>query len=249
MATGDSGGTLTALGKTFRIVEYMTETDGSVRITELATELDISKSTVYKHLNTLRSEGYVDKRDVEYRLSPRFIDVGEHVKDAFEPYAQAKPAIDSLAETTDETAGLVLEHDRQAVDIYSAVGSHPDACSMTTTRHLHCSAPGKAILATLPDDAVAEILDGPLPSLTPDTITDRGRLRSELRRIGERGIAFARGEQRPDVNSVAVPVAFEEYQGAVYVAGTASRLSSKRLEEDVPGMVLSTVREIEAAIA
>jgi hypothetical protein len=51
------------------------------------------------------------------------------------------------------------------------------------------------------------------------------------------------------VASVAVPVAFADYQGAVYVAGTGSRLSSKRLEEDVPGMVLSTVREIEAAVA
>lgn len=248
MATGDTSGTLTALGKTFRIVEYMTEQGGSVRITELATTLDISKSTVYKHLNTLRSEGYVDKDGVEYRLSPRFIDIGEHVKSSFGPYAQSKQAIDSLADTTDETAGLVLEHDRQTVDIYTAIGNHPEACSIPTTRHLHSSAPGKAILATLPDEAVDEITSGSLLALTPDTITDTGRLRSELRRIGERGIAFARGEQQADVNSVAVPIEFPNYRGAVYVAGTASRLSSKRLEEDVPGMVLSTVREIEAAI-
>lgn len=248
MATGETSGTLTALGKTFRIVEYMTEQGGNVRITELATALDISKSTVYKHLNTLRSEGYVDKDGVEYRLSPRFIDIGEHVKETFEPYAQAKPAIDSLADTTDETAGLVIEHDLQAVDVYTAIGAHPEAHSMTTTRHLHGSAPGKAILATLPDETVDEILDDSLVSLTTDTITDRDRLRSELRRIGERGIAFARGEQESEINSVAVPVEFEGYRGAVYVAGTASRLSSKRLEEDVPGMLLSTVRDIEAAV-
>jgi len=248
MATGDTSGTLTALGKTFRIVEYMTEHGGSVRITELATALDISKSTVYKHLNTLRSEGYVAKDGVEYRLSPKFVDIGEHVKGSFEPYTQAKPAIDSLADTTDETAGLVLAHDREAVDIYTAIGTHPEACSMATTRHLHCSAPGKAILSTLPDDTVDELLDEQLVSLTEDTITDPGRLRSELRRIGERGIAFARGEQEADINSVAVPVEFPDYRGAVYVAGTASRLSSKRLEEDVPGMVLGTVREIEAAV-
>lgn len=248
MATGETSGTLTALGKTFRIVEYMTEQGGTVRITELATALDISKSTVYKHLNTLRSEGYVDKDGVEYRLSPRFIDIGEHVKGTFEPYEQAKRAVDSLAATTDETAGLVLEHDRQAVDIYTAPGTQPDACAMTTTRHLHASAPGKAILATLPDETVTEILDESLVSITDDTITDADRLRSELRRIGERGIAFARGEQEAEINSAAVPIEFPEYRGAVYVAGTSSRLSSKRLEEDVPGMVLSTVREIEAAI-
>lgn len=248
MAQGETSGTLTALGKTFRIVEYMTENGGSVRITELATTLDISKSTVYKHLNTLRSEGYVDKDGVEYRLSPRFVDIGEHVKSTFAPYKQAKPAIDSLAETTDETVGLVLEHDREAVDVYTAIGSNSEAHSMTTTRHLHCSAAGKAILAQMPEETVTELLDEELASLTDDSITETARLREELTRIGERGIAFARGEQRSDVNSVAVPIEFPEYLGAVYVAGTASRLSSKRLEEDVPGMLLSTVRDIEAAV-
>jgi len=248
MATGETSGTLTALGKTFRIVEYMTEHGGSVRITELATALDISKSTVYKHLNTLRSEGYVDKDGVEYRLSPRFIDIGEHVKATFDPYTKAKPAIDNLAGTTGETAGLVLLHDQQAVDVYTAVGEHTAPQSLTTSRHLHCSAAGKAILSQLSAETVDEVLSGSLVAPTPDTITDRERLKSELSRIGERGIAFARAEQRTDLNGVAVPIEFPNYLGAVYVTGTASRLSSKRLEEDIPGMLLSTVRDIEAAL-
>lgn len=242
----EGSGTLSALSKTIAIIEAMTDRGDGVRITELAGELDISKSTVYKHLNTLREAGYVDKDGVVYHLSPRFVDVGEHVRAGLEPCERARPAVDKLAATTDETAGFVLEHAGEAVDVYGVSGDHADQPAAITARHLHCSAAGKAILSQFSDERVAAVLPADLPAVTDHTITDADRLRTELDRIRDRGLSFARGEGRPAVNSVAVPVSFGETTGAVYVAGPAERLSSKRLEEDVPGILLSTVRDLGA---
>lgn len=60
-------------------------------------------------------------------------------------------------------------------------------------------------------------------------------------------MAFERREQRADVNSVAVPVKLGDHVGAIYVAGPASSLNSKRLEENVPGRIFGVVHRLEAA--
>ncbi len=57
--------------KTCRIITLLQER-GPVGVTELATELGISKSTVHGHLATLTDTGLVVKEDHAYRLSSSF---------------------------------------------------------------------------------------------------------------------------------------------------------------------------------
>ena len=83
-----------------------------------------------------------------------------------------------------------------------------------------------------------------LPTRTENTITDVERLTSAVERVRERGIAIEREEQYEGVNSVAVPLTDLPPNAAIYVAGSAERLSSKRIEEDVPGILLSAASEV-----
>jgi DNA-binding IclR family transcriptional regulator len=239
--------TVNATRTSFTIIETLTEFDRSIGVTELAAELDIPKSTAYKHLKTLCELGYVRKDGTDYELGIGFADVSEAARANNQLYVTAKHHIDQLAEVTDEVAGIVVEQQGYAVDIYRSwppTGPHTYG---TNSRYLHCSAPGKAILAALPPRRVEEIIERTgLPTKTDRTLSSPSELQEKLDRIAERGIAFERGEQKENLRSVAVPVtADERVLGAVYVAGSVDRMKSKRFEEDIPGIIISTVKRLD----
>lgn len=244
MGEGDVPETLSAPKKTLAIVTALAEAGEPMRVSELATELSTSKSTAYKHLATLSEQELVVKEGVKYRLTMKFAEYGEHVKADSDLYWAAKPHVDKLVETTTENVGLAIKHGLEVVDVYQA-GDDPDVSSVNS-RYCHCSAPGKAILSQLPEARLREVVtELPLVARTEHTITDPDELLEELAKVRERGIAFERREQRPDVRGLAVPFVFGDEVAAVYVSGHADRLASKRFEEDIPGMVLGSVRRIQ----
>lgn len=245
MADPTNRRTVNATRTSFAIIEVLVELDRSVGVTELAVELDLPKSTAYKHLKTLCELGYVRKDGTDYELGIGFGGVSEAARADNQLYLTAKHHIDTLAEVTDEVAGLVVEQQGYAVDTYRSWPASGPHTYGTNSRYLHCSAPGKAILSALSDRHVEEIIERTgLPTKTDRTLSTHSELRNELDRIAERGIAFERGEQKEELRSVAVPVTTDEQVlGAVYVAGSADRMKSKRFEEDIPGIIISTVKQ------
>ncbi|SEL16338.1 IclR family transcriptional regulator [Haloferax larsenii] len=239
--------TLSAPKKTFALVEEMANRDGPVRVSDLAETLGFTRSTTYKHLATLRELGYVRKVGVEYTLSYRFVLFGSRIRGRSPLYRAANGLIDQLAETTNETAGLFVKQGPYGVNLYQSTSDRSDAVEMDD--HLHCTAPGKAILAHLADEQSTAVVEtAGLPARTDNTITDPGVLAEELANVRERGIAIERGEQRPNQNGVAVAFEHQDEVAAVYVVGHADRLSSKRLEENIPGMLLGTVRQTKESL-
>jgi DNA-binding IclR family transcriptional regulator len=73
-------------------------------VTELAEELDQSKSSIYAYLATLAEQKYVVERDGLYSLSLKYIDLAEHVKDQVGKFDAIRGEIDELADTTDKIA-------------------------------------------------------------------------------------------------------------------------------------------------
>ncbi|MCO8243700.1 MULTISPECIES: IclR family transcriptional regulator [unclassified Haladaptatus] len=247
MDDGGQTSMVSAPKKTFALITTMANRGGTVGISELADALEFTRSTTYKHLATLRELGYVEKDGVEYSLSYRFLEIGSRIQYDSDLYRAGRPAIDRLATTTDETASLVVKQGSSTIDLYQSTDT--PSKSELTDRYLHCTAAGKAILARLSPTEIDAILDDVgLPERTDNTITDRDRLERELDGIRDRGIAIERGEQHPERNGIAVALEHDGDVAAVYVAGHADRLSSKRLEENVPGLVLGTVRQLKTAL-
>ncbi|WP_248905452.1 IclR family transcriptional regulator [Halocatena marina] len=243
MTDSDHQQTVNATQTSFTIVEALAEGESPIGVTELANSLDLPKSTTHKHLNTLCELGYVRKKNRKYELGISFAGLGEAARIGNTEYVMAKPHIDILAEVTDQTAGILIERKGYAIDLYRAWPSNRPTDDRTNSRYLHCSAPGKAILAELPDDRVDKIIEQTgLPPKTDRTLTTRTKLQERLTQIADRGIAFERGEQRLGHRAVAVPIKHDERViGAVYVAGNGNRMKSKRFEEDIPGIIISTV--------
>ncbi|ELZ04729.1 transcriptional regulator [Natrialba chahannaoensis JCM 10990] len=229
------------------IIDILVDAPQPMGVTAIASQTAMTKSTVYKHVTTLATLGYVDKVGNQYEPSVRFLDCARRVQWDNDLIDAAREQIDDLAEMANEVAGLVVERDGIAVDVYCADHHHSGAFPAYNTRYLHCSAAGKAILASLPVDRVQSIVSSP-PALTEQTITDEAELQSELDRIRERGFSLERQEQFSSVNSVAVSIETASTTGAVYVSGQADELSGKRFEENIPGLLLSASRTLTSAL-
>nr|WP_305148919.1 IclR family transcriptional regulator C-terminal domain-containing protein [Halobellus inordinatus] len=170
-------------------------------------------------------------------------------------YQTASPEVNGLAESTGESTALVVPEHGEAVHAAVEDAERNDRRIRLGSRlPLHATAAGKLILAYRSRDEVeAYVETHGLDRLTDRTVQSPSDLRDELRSISDRGLAFDRGEVWEDMRSVAAPIRQGErgdaFAGAVAVLGPAERLSGKRLEEDLPGLVLSAAKRIELDLA
>ncbi|MFC7240741.1 IclR family transcriptional regulator [Saliphagus sp. GCM10025317] len=240
-----NGVSVQATATTFAIVEALRDRD-QAGVTELASELELSKSAVHNHLSTLSTLGYVASENGRYSLTHRFLRLGLTTRERNPVYRAARSDLRTLAQTTGESVNLVVPEDDHGVYLYRVGdGEHPIPEGGRVA--LHASAAGKAILAYRDHEAVDAFVEGHgLPQLTERTVTDPATLRSQLRSIRDRRVAFDRGEQTPDWQCVASAIVVEgDPVAAISVSGPIERMRGKRLEEDVTGLVVSTAKAIE----
>jgi DNA-binding IclR family transcriptional regulator len=223
---------------------------GGAGVTELAAHLDVSKSTVHRHLATLLDAEYLVREGDDYHLSLRFLTLGEHVRDRRDVARRASSRVDALAEETNERAQFIVEEHGYAVYVHTAMGDRAvrtDSGAGVRIPMNSVSA-GKAILAHLPEERVRAIVDRRgLPARTESTITDEAELFAELERVRERGYAINREESTPGLHAVSAPVMGPEggVLGALGVSGPTHRLKGARLRETVPDLLLGVVNELE----
>lgn len=238
---------------TFDIIELLKERDGA-RVTELADELDLPKSSVHNYLSTLNQRGYVVKRGNEHHVSLRFLDLGSKARDNREIYEIAKPNVRELAEETGELANLMVEEHGEGVYIHRETGDKAVMVDKNVGHrvHLHNTALGKAILAHYPQTRVEEILDQQgMPALTENTITDKSALLEELERVRKEGVAYDDEERLEGLRCVAAPILNEDDDpvGAVSVSGPVARFSPDRFRQDVPEILQKAANIIELNVA
>lgn len=238
--------------KTIRILEAIFRYKGG-SLTELASELDMNKSTVHNHLSTLVEEELVVRNGSEYRLGLRLLEFGGFARKQYDIYQIALPEIERLAEQTGEIANLVVEEHGRCVYVACETGNravnleiHPGV-----RRPLHVTAAGKAILAGLPSDRIDAIVERyGLPAETPQSITTRGELENQLAEIRDRGIAFDDEEHIERLRCVAAPIhdSDEGVLGAVSISGPSSRVTDDRFSDEFPAIVNSALNVIELNI-
>jgi len=251
--TTDPSYEIDATGTSIDVLEHIVGAGGRAGISEIAADLDVSKSVAHNHVSTLRKRGYVVKRDRKYAPSLRLLALGERTRGAVEVYTEGRDVVENLADATGEVVELFVIEERYGVPVAIAGGASdwlpPHACGERMP--LHVNAAGKAILASLPDDRLDAILSElALTAPTDQTVTDRAALRTEIKRIRESGVAFCRAEQYEGVVGVAAPIEWgaSDRGAALAIDGPVDRLHGRYFEEDLVGQVVSTVKEIEVAL-
>lgn len=231
------------------IVENLRELNGA-GVSELARELDKPTSTIHDHLRTLEQQEYLIRENDTYRVSTKFLQLGEQARSRKKVFEIARPEVDELAEKTSEHANLMIEEHGLGVFLYRARG--PDAVQLDTHAGmrvpLQTTALGKTIMANRPREDIEEILDRRgLPRVTERTITDREELFEELDEVQDRGYAYDDEERVKGMRCVAAPITNEDGHAiaAISVSGPKSRMRDDKFTDEIPELILRSANVIE----
>ena len=218
----------TALEKGLAVLEH-TAIAGRTTPAKISQELGLSRSATYRLVDRLASEGWLDPVPDGFRLGPRAMMLGVAAMGQTELLQIAPPDAAIAGGPGRHTVNLAVPDGNFMT--YVAQEEGPEAVRATarlgTRRPLNCSGLGKAYLATLPRDELAERLQTmPFIRLTARSIMDAATLSAELDRVRERGYALDDLEVEEGVGCVAAAV--RDFRGrtvaAISVAGPVERI-------------------------
>ncbi len=237
----------------FSIIEAFREY-GRLGVTELSDILNISKANAHHYVSTLRDYDYVVKKNDKYELGLEFFAVAVDTREQSPVYRVAKEDLARLADETGETAWCMVEQNGMGmfIDGYIAGRSIDRESIIGTWKPLHANSAGKAILANLPADRRNTIIDrSELEPLTENTITERNKLRQELKEIQERGFSTNFGEDLSGIHAVGTPIFDQnsEVAAGISVAGSATRLTKEYCKNELAPLVRSVADDIEFNLA
>ena len=212
-------------------------TAGSLRVNEVARELEMTPSTASRLLATLARRSYVqrDRESREYKIGYGAAQLGFAFLRRLELRDVARPYLKRLAMETGETALLSVVNGSNVMCIDKIEGSHTirNHASWGDMVPLYCGSAGKVLLAFMAPDRLQELLQRfDFHAFQVNTITSSERLLKELEDIRIREYATSIEEYSQGGAGVAAPVF--DHQGhiiaALHVGGVTSRLTSQTLD-------------------
>lgn len=238
--------------KGLRLIEALASSETPRGVTELALELQMTKSNVHRLLATLQREGYVRQTATlgSYELTPRLWEFGCRVMARFDLTKFGRDAMQQLAATTKETVHLsildgldvvYLDKIESAHDVraYSRIGGRAPAW---------CVATGKAMLAHTPAEGLAGI-EARMQPFTARSITTLAELHRQLDEVRRQRYAVNTGEWRAGVCGVAAPVVNGSgaVVGAIGISGPVQRLQPKQIKK-LAGHVMDAADTLAQAL-
>ena len=193
-----------AVARALEVLDLLCAGGEPLGIRDLAAQLGVPRTTVYRILNTLEAGG-VARRDAEgrYAPGPRLLAYARAVPRGADLATLAMPVLEALARAARATAKLSVPDGEAALVV--AVAPGPGAYSVATQVGrrfpLHAGAASKVIAAF-----TGWVPGGPLPRVTPHTITDAKRLRAVLAAVRREGVATDHAEYVEGVHALAAPV-------------------------------------------
>jgi len=252
---GSSWRTLQTVERATEVIRVLAERNGA-GVSTVAEELDMSTSSTHSQLATLHEADYLVRENGEYRLSYKFLLLGEYVRNSSALFQFGRAEADALAEETGHYVHLFTEEKGLGVNIYESRGEHAgdyeyQSMKLQHREPLHITASGKAILASLDRSDVRAILDRHgLEQYTENTITDESTLFEELNRIQDRGYAVNDEEEIIGFQAVAAPIQAKSgaVVGSISVAGPSRVFGNEEFTEEIPEQVVNAANMIQVNI-
>ncbi|MFC5639062.1 IclR family transcriptional regulator [Streptomyces bullii] len=208
---------------------------GPSGVTEIATALDIHKSTVFRLLATLESRGLVEQ-DTErgrYRIGYTMIELAAGASKVSDLSVLGHPICQELAAAVGDTVNIAIRDGNDVIGIDQAIGTSIMSIDWVGKRTpIHATSAGKLFIAHMTPAEVAEIFAKPPEQYTPHTIVDPVRLKAELETIRERGYSTSSEEQEIGLAAIAAPI--HSLSGEIIAAVTLSGPTFRINETTIP---------------
>jgi IclR family acetate operon transcriptional repressor len=244
-----AGRVLSTAQHAFQALEIIAQYPRGIPIKALARRLNISLSSGYYLISSMREQGFAEVSPA----GPGLYTLGPKVSELYAGYVAASVQPERLLPVLEEL------RDRAAARSYSARWSNGDLEVVQIrgrrgARELqevtkgfrgaaHGLALGKVFLAQLPEDQWPESLRGPAyKRYTPATITSPTALRHHLLSVREHDVAFDRQEFAPGACCIAAPV--RDGRNAL-VASLGISVPTRRFEAEQKHLV-RVIRDLAA---
>lgn len=208
---------------------------GEAGVSEVASEIDVHKSTAFRLLGALEGRGLVEQATDrgKYRLGFGLIPLAGAVSDRLDITRQGRTVLERLAVEMGETINLAILQEHWAVNVDQARGPSTVSTHNWIGRltPLHATSSGKVLLAYLPPERRATLLAASgTERLTPHTRSP-AELDATLAATLTDGYAMAVEEYEVGLNALAAPVLDRagEVIAALSVSGPAYRLTEPHL--------------------
>ncbi|MFA6544493.1 MAG: IclR family transcriptional regulator [Limisphaerales bacterium] len=227
-----------ALERGLAALELVAGTPEGLTLTEINAALKISPASGFRIATALEELGYVqrDATTKRFRLTHKLLLLGQ-------PHSNGRSLVEAALEPmrrvlniTGETTQLCCLAGDACVIIEQLPSLHPFKyfVDLGSRAPLHCAAPGKAMLAFLPESERSSVLARlRLEKHTARTLTSRKALAEELDRARALGYAVDFGEHFEAIHCVAAPVLDRHGRAvaAITIAGPKERIPQARFAE------------------
>lgn len=237
-----------SLGRAFAILEEVARHREGIALADLSRLVGLHNSTTFHLAKTMVALGYIrQERELKrYRVGRPLFVLAASALDEIEMVNLAIPVLEELSRQTGESSHFAIRTGDTIVVIARTAGpgAYQLADRVGVTRPAHCTAVGKAILASLQPDQLERFINrvGLKPS-TKKSISEKSVLMREIEEVRRTGVAMDDGEFNLEVRCVAVPV--KDFSGrtigALGISAPIWRLSRQAL--------LSRAKIVQAAAA
>ena len=209
------------LDRAFDIVELLSRETGGLNLTEIATRMNLNKSTAHRILAALQERGYVEKREQGkvYRLGLEFIELSSAFLNSLELKTEAQPILNQLSRQTGQTVFMAImrEGDVVYIDKVESFNSLRRYKIIGKRMPSYATSLGKALLTGLTEAEIVRLYkDRPFNKITEYTIDNVHDLLKEVDLTRRRG--WAHDNQENELGTMCVGAPIYDYRNMVVAA-------------------------------
>ncbi len=224
------------LEKGILILELLASASKGMTLQEIKTEADISQTTTYRILNTLVRLGYLlyNTSSKKYKLSRKMLILGFQSIQEHSLLEVVLPKMRELRDIVKETVCFGVMGTDKGLFLEQVLGTHPFCFVLSPGKafDLHCSAPGKAMMAFMPEESRREYLSKMNYQIyNKNTILSEETYLQELQRVRRFGYAVDMEEEMNGVVCVGAPIFNYSNApcGSIWISGPKDRLPEETI--------------------
>lgn len=225
-----------ALERGLAILQLFNRQQRVLTAAEMARELRIPRTTVFRLVQTLLRLGFLERDHDNYRIGSAVLRLGFEYIASLEVAELARPIVDQLRDRTGFSAQLVTRDGRDVVVTLRAAGPSTFASNVHVGTRLpaHGTILGRVLLSGCDDAALKQLYpERSLPRVSDHAPRTLAELKQLLHEDRARGYATSEAFFEADISAVAAPVRDHSGQvvAALSVAVQRPTLEPKELRE------------------
>jgi DNA-binding IclR family transcriptional regulator len=224
------------LDRALSILDLLASDGPEVPLTEISERLKLHKSTAHRLLMVLERHRLVERQNEtgRYRLGLKLFELGSKAVAHLDISHRGRAALKKLVFDTGETAHFCILDGGEVLSLANVESPATIRTPSTVGRRSppHCTATGKALLAFLPEDELDDLIRANgLRAYTRNTLRTPAALKSQLRRVRERGWALDDEEFEENLRCIGAPVRNSSglVVASISIAGPAFRLTKDKI--------------------